>query len=356
MNIITVGFCGTGSSAIEDILLEYDNCTVGKYNRFEHVLFYIPDGLFDLEDRIVYNNSFHMFDGAIKRFYDAMKRLNDNDFHWFGGYQRRTGSSFMTIVNEFIESLIQYRIEGYWSDDMRSVRTVKGSVKDLLFSKGHLDKSIGMRNKVRENDDETIFFSFLTREQFLEKAKVFVKNYLNLIRKDCSEEHFIFDQLILPQHLNRVNDYFDNETTRVILVDRDPRDLYVLSKYVWTYQTGRSNKYFPDNVQEYITFHRAMRQNVDYGNNSILYIKFEDLVYDYYDSLVKIEKYLSLSDCHHKEKGKYFVIEKSIKNTQNFLINSHWKNEIEAIEKQLPEYIYKFPYQIVVDLNETSDP
>lgn len=356
MNIITAGFCGTGSSAIEDILLEYDNCTVGKYARFEHVLFYIPDGLFDLEDRIVHNNSFHMFDGAIKRFYQAMKRLNDNDFHWFGGYEKRTGKAFMEIVDKFVNSLIQYEIDGYWSDDMTSIRTIKGTIKDIITTRRLFDENIGMRNKVNDDDDGKIYFGFWTRDQFLEKARVFVQDYLDLVRNNCEEENFIFDQLILPQNISRFCDYFDVENTRVVLVDRDARDLFVLSKYVWPYQSGRSNKYFPDDVNYFISFHRGMRMGIDYQNDGLLKLYFEDLIYDYENSLKTIELFLCIDNKYHSKKGKHFQIEKSIKNTQNYLINEEWKTETEIIEEKLPEYIYKFPYSIKVDIDETTDP
>lgn len=356
MNIIAAGFCGTGSSAVEDILLEYDCCTVGDYSRFEHVLFYVPDGLFDLEDRIVHNNSFHMFDGAIKRFYQAMRRLNDHNFHWFGGYGKRTGNQFMEIVNEFVESLIQYRTEGYWSDDIRSVRTVKGTIKDILTTGRIFDTENGKRNKIDDSDDNTIYFSFLTKEQFLQKARVFVKNYIDMVRGNCVEKNFIFDQLILPQHINRVKDYFDLNTTRVVLVDRDARDLYVLSKYVWPYQSGRTNKYFPDSVEDFVPFHKGMRRNVEERNELLLRIQFEDLIYKYEESLQIIENFLELEEEAHSKKGQCFQMEKSIKNTQNFLIDPLWKEEVKELVDLIPEYIYEFPYSIKIDIDETSDP
>ncbi len=356
MNIIAAGFCGTGSSAVEDILLEHDGCTVGNYSRFEHVLFYIPDGLFDLEDRIVHNNSFHMFDGAIKRFYAAMKRLNDQDFHWFGGYEKRTGTRFMSIVDEFVESLVQYQTEGYWSDDISSVRTIKGTIKDILVTKRLFDRDNGMRNKIKEDDDNKIYFSFLSKEQFLEKARVFVKNYMEMVRENCKEEHFVFDQLILPQHINRVKDYFDCKNTRVILVDRDARDLYVLSKYVWPYQSGRSNKYFPDDVKNFINFHCGMRKDVETQEETLLKIHFEDLLYKYEDTLRSIEDFLNLRPEEHSKKGQHFQVERSIKNTQNFLIDPLWEEEVKEIAEKIPEYIYHFPYSINVNIDETSDP
>ncbi|MBR7071765.1 MAG: hypothetical protein IKI29_06370 [Clostridia bacterium] len=274
----------------------------------------------------------------------------------FGGYRKRTGSRFMTIVDKFVNSLIQYQIQGYWSDDIDSIRTFKGTVRDILVTKRPFDRDNGMRNKIKKNDDNQIYFSFLNREQFLEKARVFVKDYMEMVRENCKEDHFVFDQLVLPQHISRVNDYFDPENTRIILVDRDARDLYVLSKYVWLYQSGRNNKYFPDDVENFIQFHRGMRKNVPKQENTLLKIQFEDLVYKYDEILDIIEKFLTLRAETHCKKGELFQVEKSIKNTQNFLIDPQWQMEVKKIEKQIPEYIYDFPYTIHVNLSETSDP
>lgn len=355
MDIITVGYCGTGSSAIEDILLEYRNFTVGDYGRYEHVLFYIPDGLFDLEDRILYNNSIHMFDGAITRFYAAMKRLNDCDFGWFGGYKNRTGERFMTIVNQFIEALTQYKIEGSWSDNLSTKKTIKGMIKDKVLSSGAERKKGGERPYLKKDDDGIVRYSFISREEFYQKAKIFVREYCEMIKEGHESESFIFDQLLLPQHLNRFENYFDTEKIKVIVVDRDPRDMFVLSKYVWPYIHKRDKKEFPVDVEEFIGFYRAMRIGVDYSKEYILLVQFEDLVYKYPQMTEIIENYLQIGATDHVRIQTIFVPDKSINNTQNFLIYDSWNEETHVIADLLKEYCYDFPYRIHVNIKDTSD-
>lgn len=62
-----------------------------KLGAYEHVLFYAPHGLFDMEDAILNNNSIYRSDATVNDFYNAMKRLNDNDFGWMGSYQKKYG-------------------------------------------------------------------------------------------------------------------------------------------------------------------------------------------------------------------------------------------------------------------------
>lgn len=59
MIYVASGYSGSGSSAIVHLLSEYSCCTTGTFGKYEHLLFYIPDGLFDLEDRLLMNNSIH---------------------------------------------------------------------------------------------------------------------------------------------------------------------------------------------------------------------------------------------------------------------------------------------------------
>ena len=59
MTITTTGYYSTGSSAVYDLLREYNACTeeINKNNPVEHILLYMPNGLFDLEDKLLIGNS-----------------------------------------------------------------------------------------------------------------------------------------------------------------------------------------------------------------------------------------------------------------------------------------------------------
>ncbi len=356
MIYIAAGYSGSGSSAIVHLLSEYSCCTLGNFGKYEHVLFYIPDGLFDLEDRLLLNNSIHMSDGAIKRFYWAMRRLNDNDFGWFGGYKKKYGIQFMEIVEDFIRELIQYTQIGYWSDDFKFRKAVKGVIKDT--AKWILKKPIKKFGHIIDcrGNDNAIQYSFVSPEEFYTAAKKFVKNYCELINPD-RDKTMVVDQLLLPHNLYRLNNYFEKDEIRVIVVDRDPRDLFVLSKYVWPKIISGCEIIFPADADQFVGFFKRTRNSVrNYANDNILDIKFEDLVYNYDVAVAQIEQFLGLDRKTHTNMKKNFIPEQSKKNTQNFRINRDWEQEIDHIRKELPKSLYDFPYIFVPKLEDTTDP
>lgn len=352
MNVIAVGYSGTGSSAILHLLSEYQGFDIAIKGSYEHVLFYIPDGLFDLEDRILRNNSIHMFDGAINRFYSAMKRLNDNDFGWFGGYKRKYGNQFMQIVDCFIEEITQYKFEGYWSDDFCYRASVKALLKDSV--KKLCGKETGKYGyNLDRFGDGIVRYSFITSDQFYISAKKFVKSYCDMIRMG-RKESLLWDQLILPQNLYRLDQYF--EDTKVIVFDRDPRDMYVLSKYVWP-TIVNSAHLFPTNPKEFVDYYKSLKNSeLPYTGSNVLRLHFEDLIYQYEITVRKIEEFLEIAPVYHTKVQEVFKPDVSIKNTQNFRMKPSWIDEVQIIEEQMVNEIYPFPYVITNKMSETSDP
>ena len=43
---------------------------------------------------------------AISEFIDTAKRLNDNDFGWYGGYAEHYGATYMDAVNNLFQQLV----------------------------------------------------------------------------------------------------------------------------------------------------------------------------------------------------------------------------------------------------------
>lgn len=352
MRIIAAGYSGTGSSAIVHLLSEYKGVTPCITGSYEHVLFYIPDGLFDLEDRLLNNNSIHMSDGAINRFYIAMKRLNDYDFGWFGGYKNRYGSRFMEAVNKFLDSITQFEMPGYWSDDFCYYRSVQGLAKDL--GKKALGKQVNQFGyKLNRKGDGIVRYSFINAEDFYRSAQVFVDDYIAMISNN-TEKDLVLDQILLPHNLFRMKNYFTD--SKSIVFDRDPRDLYVLSKYVWPKIAG-SAQLFPITPEEFVDFYRGLKSAEKVENDSnVMRLHFEELVYHYDETVESIERFLGIDSKRHISGKTRFVPEKSIKNTQNFLIDKAWESEVKYIEEHLPSMIYHFPYKIATTLSDTSDP
>ena len=101
-NIFVTGYYGTGSSAIIDLLTEFDNIEIALGKRYEHVLFLCHDGLLDLEQRLFGENSNQMIrDVAINEFIKEMYKQNDHFFGWYGSYRYIFGQKFKALVDKF---------------------------------------------------------------------------------------------------------------------------------------------------------------------------------------------------------------------------------------------------------------
>ena len=133
MNIAITGYYGTGSSAVIDLLSEYDGCSEGGLHAYEHLPLYYPDGLFDLEHKLLLGNDPHRSDEAIKSFRKAMRILNDNKFEWCGTYQRKYGDEFMKLVEDFLGKITQFTCEGEWYNYYLPAEfNLKKFIKDLI--------------------------------------------------------------------------------------------------------------------------------------------------------------------------------------------------------------------------------
>ena len=359
MRVFAVGYCGTGSSAIVHLLKEYSNCQDDFDSTFEQLLFYAPHGLFDLEDVLLHNNSLFRSDAAINDFYQAMKRLNDNDFGWFGGYQKKFGDKFMDIVNAFIDDLILYRTKGGWSNDYSYIKNkVKIRTRISYFIKKYiLFKKISYPNSfrlVKVGEDGIINFSFPSPDEFYEKARKFINSYFDLLGYD-SNKVLVIDQMLQPQQLERFMNYANNDD-KFIVVKRDARDVFLKSKYFWTKQ--KADYHFPLDATEFSNFYRKfLSTEVIVNDPKIMRIQFEDMIYRYDDTINKIEKFIG-ANClgKHIFMKRFFNPEQSVKNTQLFSINVEWKKEAGLIKELMPSEIYAFPYNIETSVTEVISP
>jgi hypothetical protein len=105
--------------------------------------------------------------------------------------------------------------------------------------------------------------------------------------------------------------YFDN--IKLIIVDRDPRDIYVdmvKGKLLLSYDISKTG-----NVDKYIKWHKKLRNSIKNieDNNNILFLKFEDLVCNYQSSIKKISEFIGPNFTHINQ-NKHFIPEESINN------------------------------------------
>ena len=347
MIISTSGYYSTGSSAVFALLQEYSSCTEGRLHDwqikgidYEQALLYTPDGLFDLEDKLLIGNSIHRSDEAIRKFRLEMMRLYKNNYIWIGGFKKLLGSQFMDNVDGFIESIVQYTVEGHWEfhygNNRFNLRKLLGSIKHKLLGEKIIGDFAKMPSYIM---DERLYYSFVRQDEFYKNAKKFIYSYFDLV-SEGKGENLILNHFLLPHNFYRIPFYFDDDF-RVIVVDRDPRDVYVMEKY----RIREDHSLLPcDSVENFVSFWKNLRESErKIDDNRIIRVQFEDLIYKYDETVLRIEQLCGLSSQEHVNAKKIFSPTKSKYNTQLFKRDHKWDEEIEYIQNELSEYLYPFP-------------
>ena len=194
-NIFVTGYYGTGSSAVIDLMSEYDGtaCAIGR--RYEHSLFLCRGGLIDLYERCFGDMTNRMIrDRAINDFIDEMYRQNDNDFGWYGSYKKLYGKKFSENVNEFVSAI---SCEG----DKKAIAHGKGVrfsfVKAILQLGAAVLKGYKITKLGRQYcyDGKTVRYLTADEQEFLLRAKKFTSEYFSMCK---TAETMIYYNIILP--------------------------------------------------------------------------------------------------------------------------------------------------------------
>ena len=343
--IITCGYMGSGSSAVTDLMAEYEQC-INDHADFEFVFLHCPNGVFDLEDKLLIGNNAVRSDEAIRSFRHTMKQLFDKKYWWVGHYKAVVGSEFMTVTDRFIDRIIQYRFSGYWyyhenADAKMIFRLCLQKPLRIMFGKFYRFRKITKYN-------DQLYMIYIQPDDYYRAAREYIKDVFKLMAKDG--DYVILDQLLLPFNLFRMDHYF-HHNAYAIVVSRDPRDMYILNKYAWS-KKDLSVPY-PLDVNLFCKYYRDLR-NMEKSADSkqILRIYFEDLIYQYDSTVARIEKHLNFTSTQHTHQFTRFNPERSFKNTQLFR-DAKYEKEVSVIEKELYEYLYDFPYIVNNKVEDT---
>lgn len=342
--IIPTGYMGSGSSAITDLICEFDGFDADN-GTFEYVFLHCPDGVFDLEDKLLIGNNSMRSDEAIRSFEKRMYELYSNKYWWVADYKKRVGEEFWKFTKEFIDSLVQYKSDSYWY--------MQEKVDFSMFVKLGLRAALrmftgGKINLRKPLEYKTMRLSFINGEEFYSRAKAYLDKILEHL--GLNEKNIILDQLLLPHNIYRAENYFD-ERMECFVVNRDPRDVFILNKYIWT-RDGDPVP-FPTDVGEFCGYYKRLHSVEKKCNNTHIHVvQFEDLIYKYDETVERIMDILGVDKAKHIEKKHNFNPDKSINNTQLFNKEAY-KIEAEVIEEELKEYIYDFPYKNDADMNQS---
>lgn len=344
LNVAVTGFYGTGSSAVIDLLREYKGVNVvpeiGRL--YEHMPFYVSGGLFDTCTLLTHGNTPLGSDRIINNFIDSMERLNKYNFGWFGSYNALFGNQFIDAVNKFVKSISENR-KGQNSNHI--VRAYFSPVKALaqVAAKIIYKRKFGKYGVGYQNDSKPVYFSMPTEEELYDAAREFTDSYFEMFNTDGKVK--IYDHLIWPQQVDTHARCF-SDNLKIIVLDRDPRDIFLCSKYIWCKPPiGHGDPHFPVLPSLYADeWSRTVTEHT--SNPNALRVHFEDLVYNYDKTVARIERFLGLNANDHLRPKTKFDPSKSIENTQLFQL-PQWKKEGEEVAELLENFLYEFPYERV---------
>lgn len=334
MKIITcASYYGTGSSAITDLLAEYNTCkSLGNY---EFRFIQDPEGVSDLEFNLVQNHHRHNSGHSLKRYRNKVDFLAGNRL--INKYEPFFNNRWKIYSYEYIDELTEFVYKGYWHQDIID----KGTF--FYYRKRFLNKILTMtiwRNKEKglyELPNEITICSSPTEDDFL----LYTRRYIDKLFAEANKENrpnIVVDQLVPPSNIQRYIRYFNN--IFVFVVDRDPRDIFILEKYVW-----KGSVVPVENVETFCKWYRYTRKHRKLENNTlknVMYVQFEDLIYKYNETVSSIQNELGLDEMNHTEKFKSFNPMVSIGNTRLWERYKISDVDKDYIETHLFEYLYKY--------------
>lgn len=337
--ITCTGYGFTGSSAATNIIEEFENVKSLDAG-FECTFLHEPDGIRDLETALKEGHRLKV-DMAVKRFLRLVNILNSQ-----AEFQKYFNGNFEKHSIDYINSICTAQWKGNWH---RGSDTIKFSKQDLLYY--NLAKQIFLNEYSYKNyslyEPDTwhptyqmrnnSFYAFFD-DSFYAKTQDYIKKLFLEVGIHTDTKKVLIDQFFPAYNISAYLKYAPQ--TKIVIVDRDPRDLYVLNKSSW------GEPYIPtDDVNTFISWYKGIRfsQKAEAENKNVLLLHFEGLIFDYENSLLKLKTFLELHDEEHIKKGLYFNPEKSAKNTYKFKNYPQWEDDIFKIEKELSDYCYKFP-------------
>lgn len=334
--ISCASYYGSGSSAVTDYVSEFNN--VYSFTNEEFRFVQDPDGVSDLEYNLVENFNRHNSGHALKRFKKLVDFQSGNFL--FKRYEKFFLGNWKKYSYEYIKNLTDFTYHGWWQYDLLDKGSLFYLKKRLLNKILHL--TIWRKQPERclnSMKNEITYCSHPTEEKFLNCTRRYISQLFSSV---CKGSNIVMvDQIVPPTNLKRVLRYFDD--IQVVIVDRDPRDIYVLEKYVW--QDG----IIPSDVEtfcKWFKYTRAHRKDDHNDASKVKFVQFEDMVYKYEETTSALAKWLRLNTDNHVNSKQIFNPAISVKNTQTWKRYPCNVKEIEYIENELEEYLYKFPKEL----------
>lgn len=330
MKIITcASYYGSGSSALTDLVAEYDS--VKDLSDFEFRFLHDMDGVRDLEYHLTQNHNRHNSGHAIKRF-AKLSKFNSGNFLSRRYSDFFEGNDYQRITQEYMEGLTDFKYKGWWFYDLYDKGTRVYYIYQVLnhiFRKLHADS-------IRILKNEYTYCSHPEKQKFLDMTKTYVSRLMRALNKE-GKEFLEIDQIVPSSNLKDILRYFEDDIF-VFIVDRDPRDVFLSEKYYWKERVCPSDA---DLFCKWFVYTRESGSDIPEDLPNVFKIQFEDLIYKYDETVAAIEKATGLRAEKHTGKFKKLNPKRSAVNTR--LWERHRdKDDIRIIEKNLEKYLYSY--------------
>lgn len=382
----------SGKAAAVDLVREFDGYYV-PYYRYEFPLIRVQDGIMDLEKALVDDWSPIRSDVAIKRFRSLVTKMANSATRlsireedlvaW--GYDSQFGGKFLEYSIEYLESLIDVKMRAPWPYyELAQPANELLSRRMALFLRGRFGRLLqyglaawarlpqwlspasvrAFNELLRGIMYPMIMSARQTRgvppaaygwpdvelfvaggKDFYAKTQQYLERVLSIPVTDADAHTIVFLNCFEPYNPWRPIRYFRD--AKCIVVDRDPRDMYVTSltysegfndhPEVYSRIAGATNVDFF--IRRYAIHREKTNRNLD-PEGRVLRLRFEELVKDYDQVLSRVYDFLGESSRTHTRKRKYFDPAVSVGNV------GMWKqyprqDEIAAIRSALTQYCYE---------------
>lgn len=328
--IVPTGYFNTGSSAVTDLLKEFSDIRVPD-GGLEWRFLQDPDGVRALEYNLIEHNHRHNTSHAIKRF---KKMCKITEKKW---YRISVGSDFSRATERYLNNIVELESETYWHYD-NFEKDLGFKILSRLYYNfvNRYNKIFGKTNSTNllRKVHEMGYYTALSKEDFYKYTKQYIEEIFSFWD---DREYIVADQLIPISNIDSYVNYF-NEKPKVIIVDRDPRDIYL---------QGRVEELgvCPQDVEEWVKWFEIIRRDREtkvLTNENVMLVQFEDLIYQYDVTVQKIVNFIGTSNEKHIKPRKYLIPEVSKKNTNLSSQYPQYANDVKYIEEKLADYLYDF--------------
>ncbi len=326
-----IGVCGygyTGSGAYLDLLKEFEDvCVIDDYE-FDFV--YLPDGIEDLYYHLCINPTRYLSGNtSIKRFMHFINEVNTLN----SAYVKGTNGLFFSEAEKFINKCVQLKWKGIDIYDKYNASFWGKNInyRILLRIINFLEKILKRKIKIKPYCD---MFLSVNPENFIQYSKDFIKT---IIDSRCTDKAgtVVLNQPFTSDNPQNYFKYYD--CPYALIVDKDPRDIYILAKEILL----SNGSFIPtDNVYDFIYYFKRIHEYRSENKKNVFTYRFEDIIYEYDKTVSRLQNDFSLGI--HKRKKKFFSPEISINNTQLYLRYPQYKNDVKVIENELSQWLFPF--------------